>query len=87
MEKLEKDPTELVWCAWKEGGSRNLETRWSLRGNAGGENDLKRDTPVRWGQRGGRGARKWESTSSTESQRTGERTVQEGGVIFDSRHF
>lgn len=28
--ELEKDSTELVWCAWKEGGSRNLETRWSL---------------------------------------------------------
>ena len=87
VEKLEKDPTELVWCEWKEGGSRYLETRWTLR-ELQVEKMTWKGTP-QWG-----GAREEEEgpgsgsqTSSTKSQRAGERPVQVGGVIFDSRDF
>lgn len=45
MEKLDNDPTVLVWCGWEEGGSHHLETEWSLRGNTGRESELQRERP------------------------------------------
>lgn len=74
MEKLENDPTVLMYCEWEEDGYHQLETGWTLRGKIGRQDGQQREHPT-----GGLGAGRASQTSMAEPQRTGEEHLRRDG--------